>query len=191
MPNKIVFVCGSPGAGKTTMLKGVADNQNYKFMNVGTVMLEIAIKHGYVKERDEIRFLSKKLINELQILTFTEISKGDGNVILDTHATVEENGRYVPGITIEHTKYLAGLAGFIYIDSLTEDISHRRKGDHTRRREHERKELIDVQRHINLSILSTCATYLDVPVYVIFNEQGKLEESIEAMKIDLKDIFGV
>lgn len=78
----------------------------------------------------------------------------------------------------------------VYVDALTKDIAKRRKGDRTRRRENERIELIDVQREINLSILSTCSTTLDLPLYVVFNGQGALENSVAHLKEHLTDIFG-
>jgi adenylate kinase len=191
MANKIVFVCGSPGAGKSSIINGIAQDSNYKLVNVGTLMMQTELAKKYVKNRDEIRFLSKAKINELQIETFKEISKMEGNIVLDTHATLEQNGRYIPGITIGHREHLNKLVGFIYIDALTQDISRRRKDDHSRRREHERLELIDVQRLVNVSILSTCATMMDLPLYVVFNEQGELDQTIKGFKDHLKDVFGV
>jgi adenylate kinase len=187
---KIVYICGSPGAGKTSIIEGIASNKNYKVVNVGTLMLELAKKKGYIKNRDEIRFLDRKKFNLLQIEAFRKVTKMGGNVILDTHASVEQNGRYFPGISIEHTPHLEELVAFVYIDALTGDISTRRKGDHSRRRENERLELIDVQRLINVSILSTCSTHLNLPLYVIFNEHGKLKRSIGELKSHLKDMFG-
>jgi adenylate kinase len=189
MPGKIVFVCGSPGAGKTSIINGISKNKNYKVVNVGTQMTEVALKKGYIKNRDDIRFLKRERLNELQIETFKGISKMNGNIILDTHATVEQNGRYLPGISIEHTPHLNKLVAFVYIDSLTEDIAKRRKGDKTRRRENERVDLIDVQRLINISILSTCSTYMGLPLYIVFNEQGKLKGSIDSFRLHLEDIF--
>jgi adenylate kinase len=191
MANKIVFLCGSPGAGKSSVIEGISSNKNYKVLNVGTIMTNNAVKKGQVKDRDEIRFLNRETYNELQVEAFKEISGMEGNIILDTHATVQQNGRYLPGISIENTQHLKRLVAFIYIDALTQDIVRRRKSDKTRRRENERLELIDVQRFINISILSTCSTYLDLPLYVVFNEQGELELSINELKSHLKDIFGV
>ncbi len=129
--------------------------------------------------------------NEVQIAAFKEISKMEGNIILDTHATVEQNGRYLPGITFGKSSHLETLVAFIYIDALTEDIAKRRKGDKTRRRENERLELVDVQREINISILSACSAYLDVPLYVVFNEQDALEASVDELGVHLKEICGV
>jgi adenylate kinase len=190
MPNKIVFICGSPGAGKSSVIDGISSKKGYKVVNVGTLMTDLAVKKRYVKGRDELRSLEKGRFNELQAAAFRKISEMDGNIILDTHATVEQNGRYFPGISIWQTMQLKGLAGFVYIDALTQDIAKRRKGDRTRRREKERIELIDVQRLMNISILSACSTFLNLPLYIIFNEQGKLEASIGQLKAQLKDIFG-
>ena len=97
----------------------------------------------------------------------------------------------MPGIALPHCKYLKTLVGFIYIDALTNDIAKRRKDDKTRRREDERLELIDVQRLINVSILSACSTYFNLPLYVVFNEQGKLNSTMKQFKADLRERFGV
>lgn len=191
MSNKIVFVCGSPGAGKSSVINGIPANNGYKIVNVGNLMEEVAIEKGYAKDRDELRFVSKERYDELQITVFRKISEMEGNIVLDTHATVEQNGRYMPGITFGKSAHLKSLAAFVYIDALTKDIEERRRGDKTRRRENERPELLDVQREINMSILSACSAYLDVPFYVIFNEHGKLENSVRELNVHLKDVFGV
>jgi len=190
MTNKIVFICGSPGAGKSSVIEGISHNKSYRIINVGTLMIETAIAKGYAKDRDDIRSLPKERFNELQIMAFKEVSKMGGNIILDTHATVEQNGRYLPGVTFGHREHLKGLSAFIYIDALTQDISRRRKDDKTRRRENERLEMIDVQREINISILSACSASLDLPLYVVFNEQGELDRSVKELKVHLKEIFG-
>ncbi len=44
MSNRIVFVCGSPGAGKSSVIEGISHNKNYKVVNVGTIMIDIAMK---------------------------------------------------------------------------------------------------------------------------------------------------
>jgi len=191
MPNKIVFICGSPGAGKSTIL-GMLSKQKkkYRVLNVGTLMTDLATKKGIVKDRDDLRFLPGPTLSGIQAKVFDKISAMNGTIILDTHATVEQNGRYLPGISIENVKHLHRLVGFAYIDSLTSDIEKRRKSDRTRRRENERPELIDVQRLINVSILSTCATYLNLPLFVVFNEQGKLNQSVKMLRTHLEKLYG-
>ncbi len=191
MSNKIVFICGSPGAGKSSVIDGISANKNYKVVNVGNLMESVAISKDYVKDRDEIRFLTKERYDELQIAAFKDISEMGGNIVLDTHATVEQNGRYMPGITFGKSGHLKSLVAFVYIDALTRDIESRRRSDRTRRRENERPELVDVQREINMSILSACSAYLDIPFYIVFNEDGKLENSVDELKSHLKEIFGV
>ncbi len=189
MPNKIVFLCGSPGAGKSTVISMLSKDIKYTVINVGTLMTDLAKKKGVVTDRDELRFLPGGTLSNLQIQVFDDISKMSGNIILDTHATVEQNGRYLPGVSIESVQHLHKLIGFVYIDSLTSDIEKRRKED-TRRRENERPELIDVQRLVNISIMSTCATYFDLPLFVVFNEQDKLEESVNMLRVHLEKLYG-
>ena len=72
---KIVYVCGSPGAGKTSIINGIADNKDYKIVNVGSLMLDLAIKKGYLKSRDELRFMDREKFAELQIAAFKDITK--------------------------------------------------------------------------------------------------------------------
>ena len=47
MSKKIVFVCGSPGAGKSSVVGGISSNGNYKIVNVGNLMEEMARTKGY------------------------------------------------------------------------------------------------------------------------------------------------
>lgn len=191
MPNKIVFVCGSPGAGKSTLVNRLAKNKNYKVLNAGNLIMEHAIKKGHVKNRDELRFLSNKETSALRAEILVEISKINGNVILDSHATVQQNGRYLPGITAHDVKNLKNLVGIVYVDSITKDILKRRVDDKTRRRENEIPDLIDVQRLINISIISAYSTDFNIPLYVVFNQQGKLATSLRQITSHMKDAFGV
>ena len=127
MPNKIVFVCGSPGAGKSSVIGGIIANRNYTVVNVGNRMEEAAINKGYARDRDDIRFMSKEHFDELQVSVFKKISEMEGNIVLDTHATVEQNGRYLPGITFGKSGHLKSLVAFVYIDALTVDIETRER----------------------------------------------------------------
>ena len=189
MARKVVLVAGSPGAGKTSVLAGVTSDK-YKKVGMGTLMLEEAARLGYAKDRDYLRFMDVDKLHELKLAALKRIAKMEGNIIIDTHASVEHNARYVPGITFKDIENLKDLSAIIYIDSFTEDIVARRSGDSTRKREDERLELIDIQRLINVSVLSTCASCLGIPIYVVLNMQDKLNDSINEMKSHLVSVFG-
>ncbi len=185
---QIVVIAGSPGAGKTTLLESL---KGYKIVNVGTIMFKHALSMRSVKDRDEIRYLSNGLVDQLRLAAFKEISKMKGIVLVDTHASVERNGKFVPGTPRNalETLGLRNIKAFIYIDAPTKDILERRLKDKKRKREIEKAEIIDAQRVVNLSILSAYSADLNIPLYIIINKQGKLEESKANLKAYLNEIF--
>ena len=98
MAKNIILVAGTPGSGKTTVLKGVGTSFNSTIVNMGSMMLEVAQKLGYVTDRDQLRSLDLRKFNEVRSRALDEIEEMDGNIIIDTHASIEENGRYMPGL---------------------------------------------------------------------------------------------
>ena len=139
MVKNIILVAGSPGAGKTTILKQVAGS-----------------------------FESK----------------------IDTHASVGENGRYLPGFPVSFLEKLGHVRGLIYIDATTKDIMEHRKVDGTRKRENDDAPTIDAQRLINISMLSFASAYLNIPFYVVINRHGDLENTVEEIKKRIKEVVG-
>jgi len=185
----LIIVVGTPSAGKTSIVKALEGDQNYKIINLGDLMYEEGVKKGYIKDRDEIRYLDPEKSEELRTAAIEAVSKLDGNVVLDTHASVEQHGRFLPGLAYYMFKYLKHTKGFFYIDAETNEILERRKKDKTRAREIEPEWLINTQRDINLAIISYYSTHFNVPMYVINNRNGKLEESKAAFKEHVKKII--
>lgn len=190
MPNKVVIVAGSPGAGKTTLIKGLASSPDIKIVNMGSLMLEIAKRDNLADDRDRMRLLPNDRISALRDRAFAEVAAMKGHIVVDTHATVEANGRYVPGLPVEQISRIKALRAIIYIDSLTEDILERRRHDKSRKRESEDRIRIDDQRQINMSILAVISSHLNIPLYIIFNRQNRLDEGIDALRANVEDIFG-
>jgi len=190
MVKNIILVAGSPGAGKTTILKQVAGSFESKIANMGTMMLEVGQKLGYVTDRDQLRFLGLKKFNEVRNRALDEIEKMDGNIIIDTHASVGENGRYLPGFPVSFLEKLGHVRGLIYIDATTKDIMEHRKVDGTRKRENDDAPTIDAQRLINISMLSFASAYLNIPFYVVINRHGDLENTVEEIKKRIKEVVG-
>jgi len=185
---KIVIVAGSPGAGKTTLLNSVKNN--YNIVNIGDIMAELAVAMKYTDNRDKIRFLSKHTIDTLRSSAFIRVKAMKGSVIVDTHASVEENGRYLPGLP--HTvmqKLGSSLKALIYVDASTSEILERRRRDKSRSREIEPKEFIDIQRTINIACMASYSSDLNIPMYIIINRNGGLKKSSAEFSSHLKEIF--
>lgn len=191
MAERVVIVTGAPGAGKTTIL-GEAKG-SHKVMNIGDLMLEIAKRENFTKKREGLRAKSADShYASIRDEAFLEVNDQKGDVIVDTHASIEDEGtgRYVPGLPKDALMLIKNLVGFIYIDSYAEDILERRKVDPERKRKEEDPILINDQRMYNISILSTYSTSLNIPLYIILNKQGKLDESVKRIEADLKELFG-
>jgi adenylate kinase len=184
---RIVIVTGTPGAGKSSIVRTLDKSPVYRVRNLGEIMLGLAIKKGYCKDRDKIRYLSNAKQNELGLAAARQLAKEKGTVVLDTHASVEQHGRVVTGLPGNFLDALKDVRGLVYVDSETDLIVKRRKRDKARSREVESKRTIETQRIINLSTLSYCAAYLNIPIYIIDNKEGRLKESQNSLRLYLKD----
>ncbi len=187
---KLVIVLGSPSSGKTTIVNAISKDKRYKRLNLGDVMFDIGVRRNIIKNRDQIRYLDNDGISELRTKAVEHISRIDGNVVLDTHATVEQHGRFFPGLPHYMMNHLKHVRGLFYIDATTDELLKRRKKDKSRTREIEDKWLIDTQRDVNLAILSYYASDLNIPLYIIHNKEGKMKDTVRTFSRHLEDAFG-
>lgn len=186
---KGIIVTGSPGAGKTTLLTA-ADLKGCKLVNVGNLMKDFAVKLGYVNDRDKIRKLGQEKIDRLREEAFAAIGRMEGKLVIDTHATVESEGKFLTGLPFSIIGGAKWLKAIVYIDAQSDEILRRRALDINRHRENDGKEMLDVQRDINIATLSFYSSYLNISLYVIRNREGMLIESSSAFNKVLREIFG-
>ncbi len=187
-----VIIVGIPGAGKSTIIDRVTKDEDgkYKFVNIGSMMLELGVKRGYFKHRDEIRYQTNDERQELIREAFKEIAMMDGNIIIDTHASIGEHGRYMPGLPGDVVVGIKGLLrALITFDAPTADILSRRQKDKERRREVETADAIEMQKIINISALSALSQKYNVPLFVLFNEENKQDASEKTLRKYLEYIF--
>lgn len=188
--NRIILVFGSPGAGKTTVVtKSIGNNAAYRIINIGTLMKDIAMKKSYVKDRDDVRYLPIKTAIAIRKIAIRQIEKMSGNIVIDTHASVERGNRYFPGMPLDAISKLDRVAGIIYVDARTDDIIKRRKGDKNRKREIESARTIDMQRSINIAMMSTISAHLNISIYIIENDEGMLQSAEKGFKAAVDDIM--
>ena len=62
--------------------------------------------------------------------------------------------------------------------------------DHTRVRAYATLAEIDEWRSVNISIISTFAVYLNIPIYIIYNQAGKQQEAAAEVDRITKEIIG-
>ena len=180
----VIVVTGIPGVGKTTVMKKAAEGMDIKFVTFGTVMADIAIEKGLVKDRDEMRKLSLKQQKDLQIESAEEIAKME-NVILDTHCTIKTPQGYMPGLPEWVIKKLMPTA-IVLVEADPKEIYDRRANDLTRNRDPDTVEQIDEHQMINRSAAMSYATLSGATVKIVFNHDNAIEEAVKQASPVLK-----
>ncbi|MFN7990554.1 MAG: adenylate kinase [Candidatus Micrarchaeia archaeon] len=176
----MIIAMGVPGAGKTTVLKGL--KTDYRIVNYGDLMLEIEKKEFGIKDRDDMRKLPIEKQKLAQRLVAEALAKMDGKVILDTHCSVATPRGYYPGLPFEFLK-LWNVEALVYITADVKEISQRRSNDPTRSRDSDDIELHD---QMNKAYLASYSAFCGAPAVILFNNQGKLEDTIAKVEKLLK-----
>lgn len=187
---RIFIVVSLPGTGKSSIIESARLDRRYQLINCGDVMGEIGIKRRHVKDKDDLRKLAKKKYSDDIDYVFEKVSKMDGDIIFSTHVSGESKGRFLPSMSDENTKKFKNIVGIMYIDAPTSQISQRRKADKTRKRAIETDAMISRHKALTLSTLVEYTSYLNIPLYIINNEDGQLRDAIRLFIRDVSDAFG-
>ena len=178
----MIIVMGLPGAGKTTVLNGAQEKKpEYKILNYGTLMFEIAKDKYNLENRDEIRKLDAKQQKKVQKLVGEKLSKEKGKVILDTHCSVlnPEKKFYLPGLPYSLLKNLK-VEMLVLVTGEIKELSERRAKDKSRIRAIDPKEIEEHDSH-NRILLASYSVLTGAPAKIILNRNGKTEEAIEEL----------
>ncbi len=178
--HEMIIALGVPGAGKTTVLKGL--KTDYRVVNYGDLMLEIEKEEFGVKDRDEMRKLPIQKQKLAQKLVAKALAKMEGKVILDTHCSVATPSGFYPGLPFEFLK-LWKVEALVYFTASVEELKARRQNDPTRKRDVDDIELHD---SMNRAYLAAYSAFSGAPAVIIFNNDGKLEEAVGKMQSLLK-----
>ena len=180
---RTLIIAGTPGAGKSTLLSKVK-LKKAKLVNMGSEML----KYTKLSDRDKLRYLSFDEQKKLRARAIENIRKKGGNIIIDTHLSVEHNGRFLPGFSINELKELNTKA-LIYIDASAKEIIARRKKDKSRKRENESEEEINMHRSLNISFMASAASELNIPILIFRNSEGMADEVAGELERSLNELI--
>ena len=180
---KSFIIAGTPGAGKTTLLSKVK-LKNAKLFNMGSEML----KYAGLSDRDKLRYLSFDEQKKLRARAIRDLRRKGGNIIIDTHLSVEQKGRFLPGFSLNELKELNTKA-FIYIDASAKEIIARRKKDKSRKREKESEEEINMQRLLNIAFIASAASELNIPILIFRNSDGMVDEVAGELERSLNELM--
>lgn len=182
-----IIITGTPGSGKSTVLSRI--KAKVRIINMGGEMMKILAEKG-ITERDKVRYVPYSETVKVRAEVVKRVNRITEDSIIDTHASVKSNIRYIPGFSTSDLGELKGIMGVIYIDAHANEIMVRRLTDTTRARENDLEDEINQQRRINTAIASYFATYLDVPLYVVMNRQNQIEKAVADVERAVNDALG-
>ncbi len=177
---KLVIINGIPGVGKSTVIEKALEksNKDYQIINYGTIMFENAKNRGWVKDRDELRYLSIEKQKENQKESAKKIREiaNKTNVILDTHATIKTPSGYLPGLPEYVIKELMPDT-IVLVEAKDEEIYNRRNKDKTRNRDEESVESIHIHQNINRAIAMSYSVLTGCTVKIVYNHDNMLDKA--------------
>lgn len=185
----LVVVTGTPGAGKTTVLKKALEELKGEFeiQNFGDAMFETAEKEGIVKDRDEMRKLPSEVQKRIQKEAARSISERSKktSLIVDTHCTIKTPGGYLPGLPKWVLDELMPDV-IILTEAAPEEIIGRRSADKTRVRDVEAVSSIEEHQQMNRAMAAAYSTLTGATVKIVQNNDNALEDAAKAMNDALR-----
>lgn len=178
----MIIVMGLPGAGKTTVLKGaVSGFTDWKVINYGDMMFEIAKKDKLVGNRDDMRKLLLKKQKIIQDEAANTLSEMKGKIILDTHCSIHTPTGYMPGLPFEQLRKLK-VDYLVFISAPAKDIAGRRQKDTTRKRDAVSINEIEWDMTVNVAYLCTYSALSGAAASIIMNSNGKLDAAVGRLR---------
>jgi adenylate kinase len=173
----LIVVTGIPGVGKTTVMKKAAEGMDIEFVTFGTLMSDMAIETGIVKDRDEMRKLTLEQQKELQIKSAEKIASM-GNIILDTHCTVKTPKGYMPGLPEWVIKRINPTA-IVVVEADPEEIYNRRANDPSRNRDPDTVEQIAEHQMMNRAAAMAYSALSGATVKIVFNHDDAIDSAVK------------
>ena len=178
----MVIVVGVPGVGKTSVINEAKKYLKYEFkvVNTGDIMFELAKEKYNINNRDEIRkkltFEQQKEIQKEAIKRIKEMEK-ENDIILDTHLVIESYEGYIPGMLREYAEILKPDGIAVIISDPDKVFVRRLKDIQIRGRDIENLKRIEIQQNLTIYFTTIFMFEYSTIVEVINNEEGLLEES--------------
>jgi len=178
----IVIVVGVPGVGKTSVINEAKKYLKYEFkvVNTGDLMFELAKEKYNINNRDEIRkkltFEQQKEIQKEAIKRIKEMEK-ESDIILDTHLVIESYEGYITGMFREYAEILKPDGVAVIISDPDKIFVRRLKDIQIRGRDIENLKRIEIQQNLTIYFTTIFMFEYGTIVEVINNEEGLLEEA--------------
>jgi len=190
MVGKKVIITGVPGVGKTTVVnealkKLSLEGVEYKSINFGTFMFEVAMNEKIVQDRDQMRTLDRAVQKRLQQRAAQVIAQIQGNVLIDTHASVKTPKGYLAGLP-EWVLREIMPDSIVLVETDDDQILMRRLTDETRARDKEGSRSIAEHQQFNRSFASAYAMLTGCTIKIVINADFLLDRAAEDMATVLR-----
>jgi len=176
------MVVGVPGVGKTSVINEAKKYLKYEFkvVNTGDIMFELAKEKYNINNRDEIRkkltFEQQKEIQREAIKRIKKMEK-ESDIILDTHLVIESYEGYIPAMLRDYAEILRPDGIAVIISDPDKIFVRRLKDIQIRGRDVENLKRIEIQQNLTIYFTTIFMFEYSTIVEVINNEEGLLEES--------------
>jgi adenylate kinase len=190
MTGKKVIITGVPGVGKTSVItRAIARLEEegipYQNINFGSFMFEVAQKEGIADDRDQMRKLSKDAQKRLQQLASQAIARINGNIVIDTHASVKTPSGFLAGLP-EWVLREIKPDMIILVENDEDQILKRRLSDLSRVRDIEGGKDIASHQSFNRAVAAAYAMMTGCTIKCITNADFLLDNAVEEMVNSLK-----
>jgi adenylate kinase len=172
-----IVVTGVPGVGKTTVMTAAAKAQDLKIVVYGSEMLRLAKEKGYADDRDAMRRLDPVKQREIQKEAALAIQKM-GDVIVDTHCTVQTPKGLLPGLPAWVLEALQP-SSIVLVEADPMEIYNRRLKDTSRTRDPDQPEAIERHQTMNRAAAMAYAALTGATVAVVQNHDDRVDEAID------------
>ncbi|HJJ88544.1 MAG TPA: adenylate kinase [Methanocorpusculum sp.] len=185
MTGKKIIITGVPGVGKTSVIniamEKIADaGVPYQNINFGSFMFEVAAAEGLVHDRDQMRKLDRTIQKRLQKLAAEKIAAIDGNVIIDTHASVKTSSGYLTGLP-EWVITAIMPDVLVLVETDKDQILLRRLSDDTRFRDMDGTKSIAEHQEMNRAFAASYAVLTGCTIKIIVNADLLLDKAVEEL----------
>ncbi|MCG7855280.1 MAG: adenylate kinase, partial [Methanoregulaceae archaeon] len=140
---------------------------------------------GIVRDRDEMRKLDKDIQKRLQKLAAQVMTKEEGNVIIDTHASIKTPAGYLAGLPEWVLRELMPDT-IVLVETNEDQILLRRLTDETRARDLEGSYGIAEHQQFNRSIAAAYSMVTGCSIKYITNADLLLDKAVEDMAAVLR-----
>ncbi|WP_459200905.1 adenylate kinase [Methanococcus sp. CF] len=187
MKNKVVVVTGVPGVGGTTVTQKAMDKLseeglNYKMVNFGSAMFDVANEEGIASDRDQMRKLdpeTQKRIQKMAGRKIAEMAK-EFPVAVDTHSTVKTPKGYLPGLPAWVLTELNPDI-IIVVETDGDEILMRRLSDESRKRDLETTASIEEHQFMNRAAAMSYGVLTGATVKIVKNKNGLVDNAVEEL----------